>query len=133
MRTPNHPLGVTLGLLATLAFSDGRAQSEGTSLAGAIATITAEDVRARVGLLAHDSMRGRDTPSPELEETAQYVAGQFRAFGLEPGAGDGYIQRYPILVRRTGGGSRIEVPGGSAPRALTAGEGFALYAGSGVP
>jgi hypothetical protein len=32
----------------------------------AAATITAADIADRVGRLAHDSMRGRFTPSPEL-------------------------------------------------------------------
>jgi hypothetical protein len=41
-------------------------------------------------------MRGRDTPSPELTQTAQYIAGQIREFGLELGAGDSYIQTYPM-------------------------------------
>ena len=63
----------------------------------AAATITIQDVQHRIGVLAHDSMRGRDTPSPELEETARWIAGAFERFGLEPG-GDGgtFLQRYPI-------------------------------------
>jgi hypothetical protein len=64
--------------------------------AGAADLITAENLRMQLGVIAHDSMRGRDTPSPELTQTALYIAGQFREFGLEPGAGDGYIQSYPM-------------------------------------
>jgi Zn-dependent M28 family amino/carboxypeptidase len=67
----------------------------------AAATITAPDVALRIGIIAHDSMLGRDTPSEGLELTARYVADQFRAFGLRPG-GDGgsWFQRYPIGRRR---------------------------------
>lgn len=131
MRNRHTRFGLTAAALtAALACRDGRAQSEGTSVAGALATITPADVAARVGLLAHDSMRGRDTPSPELEEVARYIAGEFRRLGLEPGAAGGeYIQRYPIVVRR-GGGARLEVPGGPS---VEAGDGFALYPRSGVP
>ena len=64
--------------------------------AGAADLITEENLRMQLGVIAHDSMRGRDTPSPELTETALYIAGQFRDFGLEPGAGDGFIQSYPM-------------------------------------
>ncbi len=65
--------------------------------AAAAATITANDVRARIGVLAHDSMRGRDTPSPGLESAARYIAREFERFGLAPKGGDGsYIQRYPL-------------------------------------
>jgi hypothetical protein len=69
--------------------------------AHAAETITAGDVAHRVGIIAHDSMLGRDTPSRGLELTAQYVADQFRQFGLKPGGEDGtWFQRYPITRRR---------------------------------
>jgi hypothetical protein len=63
--------------------------------------ITAADVARRIGIIAHDSMLGRDTPSRGLELTARYVADQFRRFGLRPGGEDGsWFQRYPITRRR---------------------------------
>jgi hypothetical protein len=66
----------------------------------AAASITLEDVRRRVHLLADDSMRGRDTPSPELEQTATYIAAEFARFGLRPGGDTGtFIQRYAITRR----------------------------------
>ncbi|HEX6407867.1 MAG TPA: hypothetical protein VFZ90_11870, partial [Gemmatimonadales bacterium] len=67
----------------------------------AAATITAEDVARRVGIIADDSMLGRDTPSRGLDLTAQYVANQFRQFGLKPGGDQGsWFQRYSIARRR---------------------------------
>jgi hypothetical protein len=64
--------------------------------AEAAKTITASQTKARIAYLASDAMRGRDTPSPELEQAATYLAGEFESFGLKP-AGDGgtFIQRYP--------------------------------------
>ena len=63
--------------------------------------ITAADVARRVGIIADDSMMGRDTPSRGLELTAKYVADQFRRFGLKPGGDNGtWFQRYPITRRR---------------------------------
>ena len=68
---------------------------------GAAASITAPDVARRVGILADDSMMGRDTPSRGLELTAKYVADEFRRFGLKPGGDNGtWFQRYPITRRR---------------------------------
>jgi Peptidase family M28 len=58
-------------------------------------SITAVDVARRIGVIADDSMLGRDTPSRGLELTSEYVAGQFRRFGLQTS-----IQRYPITRRR---------------------------------
>jgi hypothetical protein len=72
------------------------AQSE-QSIEAAVGSITARDVAHRVAVLADDSMRGRNTPSPELETAAQYIAGEFQRFGLTPGGDDGtFLQRYPI-------------------------------------
>jgi Peptidase family M28 len=70
-------------------------------LSKAAATITAPDVARRIGIIADDSMMGRDTPSRGLELTAQYVADQFRTFGLRPGGdSSSWFQRYPITRRR---------------------------------
>ena len=98
-----------------------------TAAARAAATITVADLQARLGILAHDSMRGRNTPSPEIMETAEYVAAQFRAFGLEPGAGDSYLQMYPLNMLKPGAadkqGLQITGPDGAAAQ-LTYGDQF---------
>lgn len=90
------PLGLAAMLItATTAFGQmADASDEEASIAAAV--ITAEGLRVQLGVIAHDSMRGRDTPSPELTATAEYLADQFRQMGLEPGAGDDYIQTYPM-------------------------------------
>ncbi|HET8622417.1 MAG TPA: M28 family peptidase [Gemmatimonadales bacterium] len=69
--------------------------------ASAALTITADDVRRRVGVIADDSMMGRDTPSRGLDLTAQYVADEFQRLGLMPGGDDGtFFQRYAITRRK---------------------------------
>ncbi len=56
--------------------------------------ITESGFRARLETLAHDSMRGRDTPSRELEKAADWIAAEFRRIGLAPAGDDGsYLQR----------------------------------------
>ncbi len=76
------------------------AQSTGP-LTTAANTITPADVAHRIGIIADDSMMGRDTPSPGLEMTAAYVADQFKKFGLKPGGENGtWFQRYRISRRR---------------------------------
>jgi hypothetical protein len=70
-------------------------------LANAAATITPADVAHRIGIIADDSMMGRDTPSRGLDMTAHYVADQFKRFGLKPGGDSGgWFQHYPITRRR---------------------------------
>ena len=67
------------------------------AVAGAAATIRADEVVARIGVMAHDSMRGRRTPSPELDAVAEWIGAEFAAMGLEPAGDDGtWIQRYPL-------------------------------------
>lgn len=93
----------------------------------AASTITAAELRVRVGELAHDSMRGRDTPSPGLERTARYVASKFRAFGLRPAVGDtSYLQPYPLTVIRPGDPSEqsLRFRGPEGEFALDPREGF---------
>jgi len=87
---------------------------DGASVAAAVHSITAGDVRAHINLLAADSMRGRATPSPELEQAASYIAGQFRAFALAPAGERGtYLQRYRVdRVRLDTLSSGIRVEGG---------------------
>src|SRR5262245_47061811 len=70
-------------------------------LKNAAGTITPADIKQRIGIIADDSMKGRDTPSPGLEKTAQYVADQFKKFGLKPGGENGtWFQRYNISTRK---------------------------------
>lgn len=92
--------------LAVVAFAQSAttlaAQMEQAGAAGAAATITPADLRVRIGVLAHDSMRGRNTPSPELVKVANYIAAEFRSFGLLPGNGDSFIQTYPLTMVRPG-------------------------------
>jgi len=70
----------SLSLLAAtlLAAAPLRAQTASTHprdrLAAAAETITGDDVMRRVGIIADDSMMGRDTPSRGLELTATYFA-----------------------------------------------------------
>jgi hypothetical protein len=77
-------------------FSQTSAAQDG-AMSEAVGSITPEDIYRRISVLADDSMRGRDTPSPELDMAAAWIAEEFRQMGLKPGASDGtFFQRYPI-------------------------------------
>jgi hypothetical protein len=65
------------------------------------ASITTADVQRRINIIAADSMRGRPTPSRELEEVAAYIGGEFQRLKLRPAGDSGrYVQRYPLEVWR---------------------------------
>jgi Zn-dependent M28 family amino/carboxypeptidase len=55
---------------------------------------------AHVQFLADDSMKGRDTGSPEHRKAAEYVADHFKRAGLEPAGTKGYFQPVSFRSRR---------------------------------
>jgi hypothetical protein len=74
----------------------------------AAGVITPTGIHDRIAFLASDAMRGRNTPSPELERAADYIAESFRTLGLKPAGENGtYYQRYPL--------ARMNRPNDKAP------------------
>jgi peptidase M28-like protein len=90
------------------------AVSQDPAMLAAAQTITAEDYFRRISVIAHDSMGGRNTPSPGLDATAAWIASEFESFGLRPGGDDGsYIQSYAIeTIRADLASSAVQVDGG---------------------
>jgi peptidase M28-like protein len=89
-------------LLVLFSLATEQLAAQTAAVRSAAATITDQDVAKRVGIMAHDSMGGRDTPSRGLELTARYVAQEFESFGLKPGGDNGtWSQSYPVQGRRT--------------------------------
>ena len=85
--------------------------ASGRATERAAATITPEDLYARIAFLADDALGGRATPSPGLEVAAAYLASEFLRMGLQPaGDGTGYLQRYPVVVRGSNGGTTHHAP-----------------------
>lgn len=77
-------------------------------VAGAV--ITPMKVLDRIGVIADDSMGGRNTPSAGLETTAQYLAANYQRWGLRPMGDSGtYFQRYPIARVRSTATSYLEI------------------------
>lgn len=102
-----HPLFV---LLFWLPWSLAWAQADSVEQRFA-ATITEADLRARLNVLANDSMEGRETGMEGQRKASAYIVEQFRSFGIPPVPGaedrgmlaDGYRQRFPLTMERLGG------------------------------
>ncbi len=62
-----------------------------TGLDIALAIISRENIQSSLNYLAADEREGRMTGSRGYDESAQYVADQFAAIGLEPGGTDGWL------------------------------------------
>jgi hypothetical protein len=132
---------VTL-LFALLISSPLHAQAPGP-LDGAAETITPADLRTKIGILADDSMLGRDTPSPGLERAVAYVTAEFRRLGLRPAGDSGtFVQRFGVSrwtvdtgsssLELTVRGSRVRTPFGSAVRVIGGGASGKPIGGSAV-
>jgi hypothetical protein len=75
---------------------------------GATASIDPNVYLDEVKYLASQEMRGRATGSPELEKAAEYLAGKYRSFGLQPVVGASYLQPFPVTTGgRLGPGNRF--------------------------
>ncbi|HHS14280.1 MAG TPA: M20/M25/M40 family metallo-hydrolase [bacterium] len=57
-----------------------------------------EQAKSYIDRLCEEEFRGRKTGLPGAREAAEWIAGQFESWGLEPGAGDSYIQEFPMLA-----------------------------------
>jgi hypothetical protein len=64
--------------------------------------VTADSIRGHLSFLSSDLLEGRNTPSRGLDIAAEYIAGQFRRYGLEAPYEGTYFQESPIRNRRTG-------------------------------
>ncbi|WP_460679890.1 M28 family metallopeptidase [Mucilaginibacter koreensis] len=77
-----------LGLLAACN------QQENTKLNYAIKP---EDIKAHIAVLADDSLMGRKPFTAGETKTINYIAGQYKKLGLQPGNGSSYFQDVPMV------------------------------------
>ncbi len=65
-------------------------------------SIDPERIRAHVKYLASDKLEGRGPGQPGGELAAQYIAAEFKRYGLQPGAANGsYLQPVPLVGIQT--------------------------------
>ncbi len=82
-------------------------------LAPALASLSADDLVRHMRVLASDEFEGRGPGTEGDRKTVEYLVGQFRALGLEPGNPDGsYVQRVPLMGFETSSQAAFETPAG---------------------
>jgi hypothetical protein len=85
-----------MALLAALATGCAGSRTP-TPASATTADITADDLRHRLFIIAHDSMQGRETGSAGDYQAQEYIASEFRRLGLEPAGENGtYFQTVPF-------------------------------------
>ncbi|HEX6911743.1 MAG TPA: hypothetical protein VF142_15175, partial [Longimicrobium sp.] len=62
------------------------------------AAITAADLRERLGIVAHDSMQGREVGTPGMARATNYIVRELQRLGLRPAGDDGtYLDRVDLV------------------------------------
>jgi hypothetical protein len=84
----------------------------------ALAAIRASDIRHHVDFLASDSLKGRNTPSPELDRAAEYIANELKSYGLEPVNGS-YFHEFHVSKVRLGKDNTLAITVGGQEQIYT--------------
>lgn len=85
-----------LGILSILFFISLRAQVIVPQRG--IDAISTDEIKAHIVYLASDEMKGRNTPSPELDTCAAYISKEFTNYGLKPIDAEGsFFQYFNVL------------------------------------
>jgi hypothetical protein len=88
--------------LATLALNSLVAVPAGHSAAEVVSDLSASRYFEHVKYLSRDEMKGRGDGTPELDQAADYIASQFRTWGLRPMGDDGtYFQKFQVTIGAT--------------------------------
>jgi len=59
-------------------------------------TITPDDMKKHLYIIASKEMEGRETATPGQKKAAAYIEGQFQSMGLAPGNNGNYQMKYPV-------------------------------------
>ncbi len=84
-------------------------------------TITPGELRRDLYAFADDSMRGRETGTPDAPRAAAFLAERVRRLGLEPAGDSGFFQRVPLERHDVLASTRFSVQRGGAVHALRLG------------
>ncbi len=78
----------------------------------ALDSITEDDMKDRISMLASDEFLGRAPATEGEEKTISYLAGQFRKTGLEPANGSSYFQEVPLIAITPDPAMKLVLTGG---------------------
>lgn len=96
---------VLLAVSALVFFSFARLASEPQKIYAE--TITASDLKTHLDILASDAYEGRETGEKGQKMSAEYIAAQFKSFGIPELPGGGYYQDVPLMSKRPGAGTIV--------------------------
>jgi len=91
-----------IGLSAIACASVAQENDAARTYAG---SITADDLKKHLYVLASDEYEGRETGQKGQKMSAQYISDRFREYGIPPLSTGGYYQPLPLLEKQSGAGT----------------------------
>ena len=85
--------------------------SKTSGIEGALASITAEDLKKDVEILSSDEFEGRSPASKGEELTIEFLKNEFKALGLKPGNKDSFFQEVPLVKITSTPTKTLEISG----------------------
>ena len=98
--------------------------SKDKSLESALQSITVDDIKGRISILASDDFLGRAPATIGEEKTINYLAEQFKQIGLKPANGDSYFQEVSLVKLTADHSMKLDIRGGKRNLSLAFSDDF---------
>lgn len=89
-----------------------------------INTITGDEIKSHIAVLANDSLQGRKPFTAGETKAINYISSQFKKLGLEPGNNGSYFQDVPMVEITSSPSSTMEITGGKTAITLNSSTDF---------
>jgi len=109
-------------LLTTIAFAG--CNVENNKIKSSLASITVEDMKERISVLASDDFQGRAPSTAGEDKTINYLAEQFKEIGLLPANNGSYFQEVSLMKITADTTMRLGITGGKDNLSLRFSEEF---------
>ena len=87
--------------------------------------VSAEAVQRHINFLASDELKGRRAGTAEADKAAEYIAKEFRHYGLKPVKGDNYLQPFSFVSGvKLGDGDSFQIKTPKGTQTLKVGEDY---------
>lgn len=110
-------------LVALSALSACKQKDESTKLGN----IEAQTIKSHIAVLANDSLQGRRPFTVGENKTVNYISAELKKVGVEPGNGDSYIQKVPMVEVTSTPSTTMEISGKNGKFSLKAVEDFVAF------
>jgi Zn-dependent M28 family amino/carboxypeptidase len=115
----NRPVFILLAFIAIVSCNVNN-----NRLKPSLASITVEDMKDRISVLASDEFQGRAPSTLGEEKTINYLAEQFKKIGLKPANNGSYFQEVSLIKISSDTSTKLDINGGKGKISLKFSEDF---------